>query len=139
MWIVCPPSPLPAVLDGFRIFEHSQYWPMDPNLVVGTSRFMGCERPSLAVLIDRVGPVLRIESKTCDVHVVDDFLGALVAQDPHRFRSTVETGGPPQCTLPFSLEVLDVSPAAACRGFRHLRSAPLAWHSGSRTAIDRGF
>ena len=30
---VCPTEPL--VLDGFRSFEHSQYWPMDLNLVVG--------------------------------------------------------------------------------------------------------
>ncbi|MEZ4354387.1 MAG: hypothetical protein R3F16_12115 [Myxococcota bacterium] len=29
----CPTEPL--VLDGFRSFEHSQYWPMDLNLVVG--------------------------------------------------------------------------------------------------------
>jgi hypothetical protein len=28
------------VLDGFRSFEHSQYWPMDLNLVVGTSLFV---------------------------------------------------------------------------------------------------
>ena len=30
----------PLVLDGFRSFEHSQYWPMDLNLVVGTSLFV---------------------------------------------------------------------------------------------------
>jgi len=30
----------PLVLDGFRTFEHSQYWPMDLNLVVGTSLFL---------------------------------------------------------------------------------------------------
>ena len=30
----------PLVLDGFRTFEHSQYWPMDLNLVVGTSHFV---------------------------------------------------------------------------------------------------
>ncbi len=34
----CPSEPL--VLDGFRSFEHSQYWPMDLNLVVGTSLFV---------------------------------------------------------------------------------------------------
>ena len=34
----CPAEPL--VLDGFRTFEHSQYWPMDLNLVVGTSLFV---------------------------------------------------------------------------------------------------
>ena len=28
------------VLDGFRSFEHSQYWPMDLNLAVGTSHFV---------------------------------------------------------------------------------------------------
>lgn len=33
-----PPEPL--VLDGFRTFEHSQYWPMDLNLVVGPSLFV---------------------------------------------------------------------------------------------------
>ncbi len=33
-----PPEPL--VLDGFRTFEHSQYWPMDLNLLVGTSHFV---------------------------------------------------------------------------------------------------
>ena len=30
----------PLVLDGFRTFEHSQYWPVDLNLVVGTSLFV---------------------------------------------------------------------------------------------------
>ncbi len=35
---VTPTEPL--VLDGFRTFEHSQYWPMDVNLVVGTSLFV---------------------------------------------------------------------------------------------------
>ncbi len=30
----------PLVLDGFRTFEHSQYWPMDLNLLVGTSLFV---------------------------------------------------------------------------------------------------
>jgi hypothetical protein len=30
----------PVVLDGFRTFEHSQYWPMDLNLLVGTSHFV---------------------------------------------------------------------------------------------------
>jgi hypothetical protein len=34
----CPREPL--VLDGFRTFEHSQYWPMDLNLVVGQSLFV---------------------------------------------------------------------------------------------------
>ncbi len=34
----CPAEPL--VLDGFRTFEHSQYWPMDLNLVVGPSLFV---------------------------------------------------------------------------------------------------
>ena len=34
----CPDEPL--VLDGFRSFEHSQYWPMDLNLVVGKSLFV---------------------------------------------------------------------------------------------------
>jgi hypothetical protein len=34
----CPEEPL--VLDGFRTFEHSQYWPMDLNLVVGESLFV---------------------------------------------------------------------------------------------------
>ncbi len=54
----CPVEPL--VLDGFRTFEHSQYWPMDVNLVVGTSLFVygfneaelrrsGAMRPSQAV------------------------------------------------------------------------------------------
>ncbi len=54
----CPGEPL--VLDGFRTFEHSQYWPMDLNLVVGTSLFVygfndaelrrsGTMRPSQAV------------------------------------------------------------------------------------------
>ncbi len=34
-------SPAEAiVLDGFRTFEHSQYWPMDLNLVVGESLFV---------------------------------------------------------------------------------------------------
>jgi len=54
----CPNEPL--VLDGFRTFEHSQYWPMDVNLVVGESLFVygfndaelrrsGTMRPSQAV------------------------------------------------------------------------------------------
>jgi hypothetical protein len=30
----------PLVLDGFRTFEHSQYWPMDINLLIGTSHFI---------------------------------------------------------------------------------------------------
>ena len=30
----------PLVLDGFRTFEHSQYWPMDIHLLVGTSYFV---------------------------------------------------------------------------------------------------
>ncbi len=30
----------PLVLDGFRTFEHSQYWPMDLNLLVGPSHFV---------------------------------------------------------------------------------------------------
>jgi len=30
----------PVVLDGFRTFEHSQYWPMDLNLLIGTSHFV---------------------------------------------------------------------------------------------------
>jgi transposase-like protein len=30
----------PLVLDGFRTFEHSQYWPFDLNLVVGTSYYV---------------------------------------------------------------------------------------------------
>jgi len=34
----CPEEPI--VLDGFRTFEHSQYWPMDLNLVVGESLFV---------------------------------------------------------------------------------------------------
>ena len=34
----CPNEPI--VLDGFRTFEHSQYWPMDLNWVVGTSLFV---------------------------------------------------------------------------------------------------
>jgi hypothetical protein len=34
----CPREPI--VLDGFRTFEHSQYWPMDLNLVVGQSLFV---------------------------------------------------------------------------------------------------
>ncbi len=34
----CPTEPL--VLDGFRTFEHSQYWPLDLNLIVGTSLFV---------------------------------------------------------------------------------------------------
>ncbi len=34
----CPRETL--VLDGFRTFEHSQYWPMDLNLVVGQSLFV---------------------------------------------------------------------------------------------------
>jgi transposase-like protein len=55
---LCPTEPL--VLDGFRTFEHSQYWPMDLNLVVGASLFIygfndaelrrsGAMRPSQAV------------------------------------------------------------------------------------------
>ena len=33
----------PLVLDGFRSFEHSQYWPMDLNLLVGVSHYVyGC-------------------------------------------------------------------------------------------------
>ena len=54
----CPQEPL--VLDGFRSFEHSQYWPLDLNLVVGPSLFVygfndaelrrsGTMRPSQAV------------------------------------------------------------------------------------------
>ena len=54
----CPDERL--VLDGFRTFEHSQYWPMDLNLVVGRSLFVygfndaelrrsGTMRPSQAV------------------------------------------------------------------------------------------
>ena len=34
----CPTEPL--VLDGFRSFEHSQYWPMDLNLLIGASHFV---------------------------------------------------------------------------------------------------
>ena len=34
----CPGETL--ILDGFRSFEHSQYWPMDLNLVVGESLFV---------------------------------------------------------------------------------------------------
>jgi hypothetical protein len=30
----------PLVLDGFRTFEHSQYWPFDLNLVVGASHYV---------------------------------------------------------------------------------------------------
>ena len=30
----------PLVLDGLRTFEHSQYWPMDINLLVGPSHFV---------------------------------------------------------------------------------------------------
>jgi len=30
----------PLVLDGFRSFENSQYWPMDLNLVVGVSHYV---------------------------------------------------------------------------------------------------
>ena len=30
----------PLVLDGFRTFEYSQYWPMDLNLLIGTSHFV---------------------------------------------------------------------------------------------------
>jgi transposase-like protein len=30
----------PLVLDGLRSFEHSQYWPMDLNLLVGPSHFV---------------------------------------------------------------------------------------------------
>lgn len=30
----------PLVLDGFRTFEHSQYWPLDLNLLIGTSHFV---------------------------------------------------------------------------------------------------
>ena len=30
----------PLVLDGFRTFEHSQYWPMDINLLIGSSHFV---------------------------------------------------------------------------------------------------
>jgi len=34
----CPSEPL--VLDGFRTFEHSQYWPFDLNLLVGASHYV---------------------------------------------------------------------------------------------------
>jgi len=55
----------PLVLDGFRSFEHSQYWPMDLNLLVGTSLFVygfnsaelrrsGTMRPSQAQKRDRL-------------------------------------------------------------------------------------
>jgi transposase-like protein len=30
----------PVVLDGFRTFEHSQYWPLDVHLLVGTSHYV---------------------------------------------------------------------------------------------------
>jgi hypothetical protein len=30
----------PLVLDGFRSFEHSQYWPFDLNLLVGVSHYV---------------------------------------------------------------------------------------------------
>ena len=30
----------PLVLDGFRSFEHSQYWPFELNLLVGTSHYV---------------------------------------------------------------------------------------------------
>jgi hypothetical protein len=30
----------PLVLDGFRTFEHSQYWPFDLNLLVGPSHYV---------------------------------------------------------------------------------------------------
>jgi hypothetical protein len=30
----------PLVLDGFRTFEQSQYWPFDLNLLIGTSHFV---------------------------------------------------------------------------------------------------
>jgi transposase-like protein len=30
----------PLVLDGFRTFEHSQYWPFDLNLLVGVSHYL---------------------------------------------------------------------------------------------------
>jgi transposase-like protein len=47
----------PLVLDGFRTFEHSQYWPFDLNLLVGASHYVygfndaelrrsGTQRPS---------------------------------------------------------------------------------------------
>jgi hypothetical protein len=36
-----PPIPVePLVLDGFRTFEHSQYWPFDLNLLVGVSHYV---------------------------------------------------------------------------------------------------
>ena len=36
-----PPVPAePLVLDGFRTFEHSQYWPFDLNLLVGASHYV---------------------------------------------------------------------------------------------------
>ncbi len=34
-----PPAE-PLVLDGFRTFEHSQYWPFDLNLLVGPSHYV---------------------------------------------------------------------------------------------------
>ncbi len=34
-----PPSE-PLVLDGFRTFEHSQFWPFDLNLLIGTSHYV---------------------------------------------------------------------------------------------------
>lgn len=34
----CPQEPI--ALDGLRTFEHSQYWPMDLNIVVGQSLFV---------------------------------------------------------------------------------------------------
>jgi hypothetical protein len=34
-----PPTE-PLVLDGFRTFEHSQYWPFDLNLLVGASHYV---------------------------------------------------------------------------------------------------
>jgi hypothetical protein len=30
----------PVVLDGFRTFEHSQYWPFDLNLLIGASHYV---------------------------------------------------------------------------------------------------
>ena len=30
----------PLVLDGFRSFEHSQYWPLDVNLLIGVSHYV---------------------------------------------------------------------------------------------------
>jgi transposase-like protein len=30
----------PLILDGFRTFEHSQYWPFDLNLLIGTSHYV---------------------------------------------------------------------------------------------------